>query len=250
MDETTPSTPSPGQAPPRGPARHAEAARVVDELCSPASCRLDALGRRYRTMLLPSRHKVLECAEELRSVMFPATLATASSATTRCATTSARRWTACCTRCKRRSRMPCSSSTAGSTSASTPAPARPSEIIDTFLACLPDPPPPGAGRPGVLRVGPRVVHPRSADVLLSQHPGDDQLPPGPRAVRAGRAVHPAHRHRARAQHDRDRHPSRGPDRRELLHRPWHGRGHRADADRRRPRAAVPGRDAGRQELPA
>jgi serine O-acetyltransferase len=72
MDETTPSTPSPEQVPPRNPAaRSTEVARVVDELCSPAGWRLDALGRRYRNMLLPSRHKVIECAEELRSVMFP-----------------------------------------------------------------------------------------------------------------------------------------------------------------------------------
>jgi serine O-acetyltransferase len=51
--------------------RSAEVERIVEELCSPVAWRLDSFGKRYRTMLLPSRHKVLECAEELRSVMFP-----------------------------------------------------------------------------------------------------------------------------------------------------------------------------------
>jgi serine O-acetyltransferase len=53
------------------PQRSAQVQRVVEELCSPLACRLDSYGARFRTMLLPSRHKVLECAEELRSVIFP-----------------------------------------------------------------------------------------------------------------------------------------------------------------------------------
>jgi serine O-acetyltransferase len=45
--------------------------RVVDALCDPRELQLDPQGCRYRNMLLPSRHRIIECIEELRSVMFP-----------------------------------------------------------------------------------------------------------------------------------------------------------------------------------
>ena len=45
--------------------------RIVDELCSPMDLNLAHQGCRFRNMLLPSRHKIHHCVEELRSVMFP-----------------------------------------------------------------------------------------------------------------------------------------------------------------------------------
>lgn len=45
--------------------------RVVDELCKPPAWHEHEHSRRFANALLPSRHKVIECVEELRSVLFP-----------------------------------------------------------------------------------------------------------------------------------------------------------------------------------
>ncbi len=72
-----------------------------------------------------------------------------------------------------------------------------------------------------------------------------RVPHRARALPAGRAHHPAHHDRARAQRHGHRHRRGRPDRRVLLHRPRHGRGDRRDHGHRRPREALPGRHAGR-----
>jgi len=46
-------------------------AEVVEQLCAPAESELTHYGLHYRNMLLPSRHRVIECTEELKSVLFP-----------------------------------------------------------------------------------------------------------------------------------------------------------------------------------
>ncbi len=45
--------------------------QIVDALCAPIENPLYHRGQRFRNMLLPSRHIVIECIDELRSVMFP-----------------------------------------------------------------------------------------------------------------------------------------------------------------------------------
>lgn len=45
--------------------------RVVDELCKPPAWHEHEHSRRFANVFLPSRHKVIECVEELRAVLFP-----------------------------------------------------------------------------------------------------------------------------------------------------------------------------------
>ncbi len=45
--------------------------RVIDELCKPPAWHEHEHNRRFSNMFLPSRHKVIECVEELRAVLFP-----------------------------------------------------------------------------------------------------------------------------------------------------------------------------------
>ena len=51
--------------------REVDVRRVVEELCSPLELPYMPAGRRFRNMLLPARHALIECVDELRSVMFP-----------------------------------------------------------------------------------------------------------------------------------------------------------------------------------
>jgi serine O-acetyltransferase len=44
---------------------------IVGELCAPVEPPAPHQGQRYRSMLLPSRHIVIECIDELRAVLFP-----------------------------------------------------------------------------------------------------------------------------------------------------------------------------------
>ncbi len=89
-----------------------------------------------------------------------------------------------------------------------------------------------------------------AEIILSY--------PGFEAITTQRIAHelldppsaaPAPDHdRARPFADGDRHPSRGADRRVLLHRPRHGGGHRRDRRHRQERQDLPGGHAGRAVL--
>jgi serine O-acetyltransferase len=45
--------------------------QIVEALCAPIENPLYHRGQRFRNMLLPSRHIVIECSDELRAVMFP-----------------------------------------------------------------------------------------------------------------------------------------------------------------------------------
>ena len=46
-------------------------ADVAAQLCAPAESELTQYGRFFRNALLPSRHRVIECAEQLKGVLFP-----------------------------------------------------------------------------------------------------------------------------------------------------------------------------------
>ena len=61
-----------GDLPPRRASSRDELVqRTVDALSSPLEWKLEHFGHRFRNMLLPSRHKVIQCVENLRSVLFP-----------------------------------------------------------------------------------------------------------------------------------------------------------------------------------
>jgi serine O-acetyltransferase len=45
--------------------------RVIEELCQPPAWHEQEGGRRYANIFLPSRHTIIKCVEELRSVLFP-----------------------------------------------------------------------------------------------------------------------------------------------------------------------------------
>lgn len=61
-----------GSPPPeRASSRDELVQRTVRALSSPLEWQLGHFGHRFRNMLLPSRHKVIQCVEDLRSVLFP-----------------------------------------------------------------------------------------------------------------------------------------------------------------------------------
>ena len=86
--------------------------------------------------------------------------------------------------------------------------------------------------------------------VLPRRPGPDVPADRARTLRARRAVAAPHPHRACARRDRHRYPSWRDDRREVLHRSRHRRGDRRDSGAGPWRAALPGSDARREELPA
>lgn len=54
-----------------GKKRNVKVNRVIEDLCKPPAWHEHEHNRRFANVFLPSRHKVLECVEELRQVMFP-----------------------------------------------------------------------------------------------------------------------------------------------------------------------------------
>jgi serine O-acetyltransferase len=81
--KTSPSDPATGGSAQRGlwgqqspnddcaATRSCQVNQVVDELCSPLKWQLEADGKRFRNVQLPARHVVIDCIEQLRSVLFP-----------------------------------------------------------------------------------------------------------------------------------------------------------------------------------
>jgi len=88
-----------------------------------------------------------------------------------------------------------------------------------------------------------------SDLLLPRHAGDNELPYGARASSARRPADPADYHGTCPQPHRYRYPSRRPNQREFLHRPWNRSRDRGNLHYREEGAPLPGGDPRCEELP-